>query len=226
VPEAPLSPGSRRLRLKMLVEGADPVFSIADVVLVVPERGMNLAGQPGNGEALAMMVAPDGTTTILQKPGEETAVKLTVDAVDYDDDGQLSISGKAEPQAMIQLYLNDRFIGHARTGADSGAGTGAWAMQPDDPVAPGLYTLRADHVDPNGKVLSRVEFPFSRAMPMMNMDKKDFIVVQPGNSLWRLARSSYGQGIRYTVIYEANQDQIKDPDLIYPGQIFKLPKEN
>ena len=54
--------------------------------------------------------------------------------------------------------------------------------------------------------------------------KEGTIVVQPGNSLWRIARSSYGEGINYTIIFEANKDQISNPDLIYPGQIFKLPE--
>ena len=52
------------------------------------------------------------------------------------------------------------------------------------------------------------------------------IVVQPGNSLWKLARESYGLGVRYTVIYEANKDQITDPNLIFPGQVFSVPAGN
>lgn len=44
-----------------------------------------------------------------------------------------------------------------------------------------------------------------------------------GDSLWRISRRSYGGGERYTLIYDANQDQIRDPDLIYPGQILVLP---
>ncbi len=48
-------------------------------------------------------------------------------------------------------------------------------------------------------------------------------MIQPGNNLWRIARRTYGYGIRYTVIYQANREQIRDPDLIYPGQIFVLP---
>jgi nucleoid-associated protein YgaU len=49
------------------------------------------------------------------------------------------------------------------------------------------------------------------------------VIVQPGNSLWRLARRTYGNGLMFTVIYEANKGQITDPNLIYPGQIFELP---
>jgi nucleoid-associated protein YgaU len=49
--------------------------------------------------------------------------------------------------------------------------------------------------------------------------------VTRGDSLWRISRRTYGRGARYTVIYDANQDQIRDADLIYPGQIFVLPNE-
>jgi nucleoid-associated protein YgaU len=49
------------------------------------------------------------------------------------------------------------------------------------------------------------------------------VVIQPGNNLWRISRVIYGRGIEYTAIYEANRDKIRDPDLIYPGQIFATP---
>ena len=50
------------------------------------------------------------------------------------------------------------------------------------------------------------------------------IIIQPGNNLWKLSRQIYGKGIMYTVIYEANKDQIRKPELIYPGQIFLTPE--
>lgn len=46
-----------------------------------------------------------------------------------------------------------------------------------------------------------------------------------GDNLWRISQRTYGRGERYTVIYDANQNQIRDPDLIYPGQIFVLPTD-
>lgn len=51
-------------------------------------------------------------------------------------------------------------------------------------------------------------------------------IVMRGDSLWRISRRTYGSGVRYTVIYTANQEQIRNPDLIYPGQVFVLPGEN
>ncbi|KQO59336.1 hypothetical protein ASF22_06625 [Methylobacterium sp. Leaf87] len=46
-----------------------------------------------------------------------------------------------------------------------------------------------------------------------------------GDSLWQISRRIYGRGTRYTVIYDANQPQIRNPDRIYPGQIFVLPSD-
>lgn len=244
VPEKPLPPGSRRLSLetpadvkasakaksptevKAPVEVKAPTRSDDVVVLVVPEPDKDIAGRPASKptQPLAIKVPRKGTgpTKILQKPtpARRTFV-LTVDSVDYDDAGQLVVSGQAPAKAVVQLYLDSRFIGRARADGD-----GAWLLKPKAPVAPGLYTLRADQVDADGKVLARVSLPFSRAAFLTAMGPGTFVVVQPGNSLWRLARRTYGDGFGYTVIYEANREQIKDPDLIFPGQVFALPATN
>ncbi len=50
-------------------------------------------------------------------------------------------------------------------------------------------------------------------------------IVARGDSLWRISKQVYGRGLRYTVIYDANQPQIQDPDRIFPGQLFVLPSE-
>ena len=49
--------------------------------------------------------------------------------------------------------------------------------------------------------------------------------VARGDSLWRLSQLTYGAGTRYAIIYQANRKQIRDPDLIYPGQVFVLPAQ-
>lgn len=51
------------------------------------------------------------------------------------------------------------------------------------------------------------------------------VIIRRGDTLWRISRRVYGHGIRYSTIYLANQDQIRDPDLIWPGQIFSVPGE-
>jgi nucleoid-associated protein YgaU len=47
--------------------------------------------------------------------------------------------------------------------------------------------------------------------------------VQPGATLWAIAEERYGSGILYLKVFEANRDRIRDPDLIYPGQVFTVP---
>jgi len=90
--------------------------------------------------------------------------------------------------------------------------------------------MRADEMSDSGGVASRMETPFQRAYPedvreAQSEDSAPTYTVQPGNSLWVIATSRYGEGNKYTQIFAANQDQIRDPDLIYPGQVFNLPAQ-
>ncbi len=225
LPETPLlAPGNHRLSLEMQVTGFDPIPSEKVVVLVVPEPEKDIAGEDADepeSKALALAVPREGhgASRILQSPTTRAPdLKLAVDVVDYDDEGNLAISGRAGAGTSVYLYLDGRFIGRAEADGD-----GAWTLSPKGKVAPGLYPLRADQLDPKGKVVARVSLPFSIAEPITDMTAGSFIVVQPGNSLWRLARKLYGSGFSYTVIFKANKDQIRDPDLIYPGQVFTLP---
>jgi len=227
VPTAPLEPGNQELSLTMRVPGGNPVASDDVVVLVVPERSKDVAGRPAGAApgALALRVPrAGGPSTALQTPGGNGAQAkpaLSIDTLDYDDQGQLSVSGRAAAGATVNLYLDKGFIG--RAGADD---NGLWRLRPDVRIEPGLYALRADALDGAGRVTARVEMPFSRAEPMTDAPPEPFVIVQPGNSLWRLARRAYGAGVRYTMIFEANRNQIKDPNLIYPGQVFALPATN
>ena len=50
------------------------------------------------------------------------------------------------------------------------------------------------------------------------------ITVQPGFTLWGIAQERYGDGVFYVQVFEANRDKIRDPDLIYPGQVFAVPE--
>ncbi len=241
VPDEPLRPGSRRLGAEVRTEGGEKVQSEQEVILIVPEPAKDVAGRPTTetGGALALAVPREGTgpTRVLQAPSSEPAGAgtgaggaaggtdggrepgLAVLVVDYDDAGRLILSGTAAPGSVVQVYLNNGLLGRVEAGGD-----GRWQLTPERTVDPGLYVLRVDQLGSMGEVVARVELPFSRARPMTSLPSGSFVVVQPGNSLWRIARRTYGAGIRYSVIYEANRDQIRDPDLIFPGQVFMVPR--
>ena len=146
---------------------------------------------------------------------------ISLDAVNYTDQGDVVVAGRAPPGARLRVYLDNRAIGEAESDGD-----GRWSLTPVRPIAPGFYLLRVDQIDQEGMVVARVELPFLRAEPLTEMPDGTVAVVQPGNSLWRIARRVYGKGMQYAIIYQANAKQIRDPDLIYPGQIFVLPRTN
>ena len=47
--------------------------------------------------------------------------------------------------------------------------------------------------------------------------------VKSGDCLWKIAKQFYGNGAQYTAIYNANTDKIKNPNLIYAGQVLIIP---
>ncbi|SJM32950.1 Ig-like domain-containing protein [Mesorhizobium delmotii] len=52
------------------------------------------------------------------------------------------------------------------------------------------------------------------------------VIIRRHDTLWQISRRVYGQGVRYSTIYLANQDQIRNPDRIWPGQVFKVPEKS
>ena len=50
-----------------------------------------------------------------------------------------------------------------------------------------------------------------------------FHTVEAGESLWKIAEATLGDGSRYTEIFEANKPMLTDPDKIYPGQVLRIP---
>lgn len=152
-------------------------------------------------------------------PAAGAASRLGIDSVEYDQGGAMRFAGAAPPGARLRLYVDDQHIGEAVADA-----LGRWAFQPENQPSVGRHRLRVDQLSPtDGRVLARAEVPFQREELSAEAFAQQRIVVQPGNNLWRIARATYGRGIRFTVIYQANKDQIADPNKIYPGQVFTLP---
>ncbi len=212
--EKPLPAGTRRLNLAVFPDGKaeNALRSESDVVLVVPE--------PGKGGVVAVQLPPKGgVSRVLQRPGDAPASGLSIATVDYDRTGRIGVSGSADAGARVKVYLDNADLGQATASAN-----GDWRLQATAPLSEGEHALRADQLDAAGAVAKRVEVSFrieAGDAPAGDV----IIVVQPGNSLWRIARRIYGEGLAYTVIFEANRKQIRDPDLIYPSQTFVAPKK-
>ena len=186
--------------------------------MVVPERGKDRSGA-AEAPVVALLDSHGGSRVLQQAEMKgEAGRRVSLDVVDYDETGAVRFGGRAGAGAVVRVYVDNGVVGEVT--AD---GTGHWRLVPEGAVAAGVHTLRADAVDGAGRVMGRVELPFQRAVASGLDVERGRVVVQPGQNLWRLARAAYGSGVRYTVIYEANQGQIRDPRLIYPGQAFAVP---
>jgi nucleoid-associated protein YgaU len=244
LPDSAVDPGQHKFSVRATDDKGKSLDSEKEVIVVVPKPAEDIAGQavtrPSGALAIEVPKQGEGPTQLLNSPGagatpappvtaasqESPAAAapqtppLSLDTIDYTQDGRAMLSGHTLPDSDLLLYLDNATMGTAK--AD---GSGRWTFVPEQKAPVGNHQLRVDLVDGGGKVQSRVEVPFSQPDFSTISLKDDSVIVQPGNSLWRIARRTYGNGVQYTVIYEANKDNIRDPDLIYPGQIFNLPKK-
>jgi nucleoid-associated protein YgaU len=240
-PVEPLAPGGQELTLAARAEEGAPLV-LSEQVLVVarpeppppqpapvaaaeppPPQPAALAAKAAPGEPVAMLLAKDGEARgrILQAPGRISSDgRLALLVLDYDHAGQVRLSGEGPPGAPVRVYVDNRPSAEVVVPP-----SGQWTTVLGQELAPGDYSLRLDQLSSEGLPVARLETPFTRVRkpPVAGEAQVDYVIVQPGNSLWRIARRLFGDGFRYVHIYDANHAQIRDPDLIYPGQVFEVP---
>ena len=231
LPNSAVAPGEHKFTLQAQVEGGAMQSSERMVIVVVPAPAKDIAGNavsaPAGALALSVPQNGEGPSEILNMPSPGDAVDVpkgpvrepTLDVVDFDKEGRMALAGRAAADSKVALYLDDKLIGSAMVDPQ-----GRWRFVPEEKLSIGRHELRVDQVDSNNKVTARIVQPIEQPDFAALTPGDAQIVVQPGNSLWRLARRTYGEGLRFSVIYEANKDRVRDPDLIYPGQILTVPQ--
>lgn len=220
VPDEKLAPGGRELSLAATGADGKAIPGQAPVVVAVPEPA-----QAGTAGSVAVLAAENAPPKLLGAPALPGDAQLGLDVVDYDAQGAIRFTGRAQPGETLRLYVDNTPLGETRAGSD-----GAWSLTPaGQTVAPGQHRVRVDEIGAGGAVTARIELPFLRSLQEETQTAQaqgggsQHVVVRPGENLWRIARQAYGHGIRYWVIYRANRGQIRDPNRIYPGQVFSLP---
>lgn len=181
----------------------------------------------------ASIAAPSSTDTAqkqaLTSPEatQPEAPALSVEAVEVENEN-LFIAGAGAPDSVVRIYVDGDNLGDIK--ADE---NGRWLYENNKTLKPGKYSIRVDQInEKNGNVSARAEVPFvvedlspADLVSDASAPKISNVIIRRNDNLWTIAKRLYGDGARYTAIYQKNRDQIRDPSLIFPGQVFTLPEE-
>lgn len=193
-----------------------------------------------NTEAASEAPAKDGKPE--SKPVQD--LPIAIEAVEIEGQS-VFVAGKAKGGNRVIVHANDTLLGASPISPD-----GRFLVQSKQPLRVGDYIIRADLLDNANRVLATARVPFRReagenisaiasdtdgqatapsgvhgeaAAPLQKVEGS--VIIRRGDNLWTISKRTYGKGTRYTTIYLANRDQIRNPDLIWPGQVFNMPKK-
>lgn len=206
-----------------------------DRFIVAPFAAPQLAASATTAETTATAPAEPATTAaaepapapqVLKQTDQTVALvtappldNVTIDTVTYGLDA-IQIGGRGAAGAALRLYLDDTQAASTAIAADGTYNATVSGL------APGTYVLRADQLDAAGQVTSRYEMQIVKSAPeaLAQLAPAPVVIeVDKGTTLWAIAKEHFGDGMMYVQVYAANRDKIRDPDLIYPGQVFDVP---
>lgn len=179
--------------------------------------------------------------TVLAPP----TAPVLISAIDVEG-GRIFVAGSGEPGRKVNLYLDGELLGNGDIGAQGG-----FLIDTARDLASGNYEMRADMLSADGSFVARraavrlvheapapvvakvepepvvtesePEPEEQAAVEVPEIKSGASVIIRRGDNLWRISRRMLGRGVRYTTIYEANRDQIKNPNLIFPGQVLEVP---
>ena len=231
-------------------DGATDITTDSAAATDIPDRTVLMTDADGVRVLQIPTPSPGSTPSTQPSSAPRVMSSVALDAISYTEDGSVQLSGRAVGAGLVRIYLDNTPITTSRI-TDAGTwrtalpevGTGIYTLRIDEVDTAGDVTSRVEtpfkredrallaelQNDPalsadmlqdgaqntattSGQGVDQPSIPTIRA-----------ITVQPGNTLWAISRETYGEGLLYVRVFEANADRIRDPDLIYPGQVFALP---
>jgi nucleoid-associated protein YgaU len=250
-----LAPGDHELSLVANADKGPPALS-SSVAVSVPAQQAKAGAPAGPPEAkptvaTAIPANPKAEPSALgmrtlATPAPASGSRVAIQSVAADALGGLIARGSAQPNTALRLYLNQADVAEAKTQSD-----GRWSLTIKSGMSPGGYVIQADEINPSGAtVVASANTPFdypdvpaapalqaaaapASAEPSVPPSPADPVIesvqtkrVATGHTLWALSKSYYGDPTRYPAIVEANRAQIHNPNVIFPGQVFVVPKSD
>jgi nucleoid-associated protein YgaU len=203
-------------------------------------------------ETAGLLVSPEGVSVVESgSTSAAPALPISIETIAYGAAGEVNLSGMAGLGAKLRIYLDEAPIAEAvaeETGKWSATladvAAGLHVLRVDEVDAAGAVVSRFEtpferEVATQELAAAEAEAAAPEVAPASEPATNEpatadpaaaaaaapiTITVQPGFTLWAIARETYGDGVLYVQVFEANRDKIKDPDLIYPGQVFAIPE--
>jgi len=183
--------------------------------------------------ALLLAKKPGGASRLLQKPEPAKGLshyELAIDKIEFDEHGEFNLSGAAAAASFVRIYLNNKLVAEEKVGDNS-----RWSASMRGRLDQKTQYLRIDQIEIDGFVEARIEVPFSpqifSAEMLVKLDERAAtdasfnkatgvkIAVKPGENLWQIAKRDKHGRTKYTIVYQANKSQIRDPEKVFSGQI-------
>ena len=205
VSEKPLPEGIKRFNLKHF-DGEDEFFSHQNII-ILREKNKYLSSK-------ILRFSKNSSLEIINN--NQKILGLSLDIAEYFDEDGLMLTGRAKPNAKVKLFFSDNFIKESVSN-----NRGVWKMELKNfDFADNNLIITTEIEGQNIKLKTKI---FEKKIDPNFIFEKE-VIVKNGNSLWRIARKTLGGGVYYSEIYKNNMKEIENPDLIFPGQVFNIPK--
>ena len=185
------------------VDTAKPAAAASEAAMADAAMPKTTDAAPGNSQAKSQIAA------------------LAPSAIVWRDASRILISGTS--RGGVRVTVNDAKgqFGEALVLAD-GAWQVAGSLDMDIPV----NQLRFALFDDANQTIARYDLPIKARDLAKGQDGSPLVVVNKGDMLWRIAYHQLGEGVKYVDIVRRNKQDITNPDLIYPKQIFAVPQSS
>lgn len=236
IPEAALGAGEHLVSVGAVSE--DGTASVADITMAIKvgetsedrplvallpqtETDMpKLLQSPDDRPATPVGLAKSGSGAATPEDGAPLVPSIAPRSLSWEAAGELVVAGVSRGGLRVDAMADGQPFGVGETLQDGGWQI-AGKVDMTRPSRVMQFTLR----DANDAAIATYELPVATRDLSQGLDGSRMVIVQRGDALWRIAYSSYGEGIRYVDIVRRNASAIDNPDLIFPNQIFALPQK-
>ena len=211
VSELPIKSGIKKFKLQY--KNNLNISSLSDQTVIV------LVDNEDNSVPKVARVLNSDVESVDMLNLEKINDSITLDFLSYSPPGLVIISGRTIPNTEIEIFKSAEFFGNTKSNEN---GIWKFIIKKND-YSNEEISIKAK-INDETLILTYNENEIQKRFKKTNFEfYDDRIIVQKGNSLWSIARKTLGGGLFYTEIYKNNLGKIKNPNLIYPGQVFNIP---